>query len=289
MSDLHFLLCTDLDRTLLPNGAQPESPAARAGFARLAARPQVTLAYVSGRDRELVKQAVADYRLPLPDFVIGDVGSSIYDLRDGQWTLWPDWQKEIAPDWRSLEQADLKAMLDDLDGLRLQENSKQNTFKLSYYVASDADRKLLGGQIAQRLEARDIAANLIWSIDETSDTGLLDLLPKRANKLHAIEFLREKLGISLSNTLFAGDSGNDLEVLSSPLPAVLVANATDVVRQQAIDEATVQNNRHALYLAHGDRYGMNGNYSAGILEGFAHYHPDFTDWFLDGADQQHEA
>ena len=30
----HLLLCTDLDRTLLPNGEQPESPPARALFAR---------------------------------------------------------------------------------------------------------------------------------------------------------------------------------------------------------------------------------------------------------------
>ena len=31
-----LLLCTDLDRTLLPNGEQPESPQARTLFARLA-------------------------------------------------------------------------------------------------------------------------------------------------------------------------------------------------------------------------------------------------------------
>ena len=46
----HLLLCTDLDRTLIPNGPQPESAQAREHFARFAAHPQVTLAYVSGRD-----------------------------------------------------------------------------------------------------------------------------------------------------------------------------------------------------------------------------------------------
>ena len=30
----------------------------------------------------------------------------------------------------------------------------------------------------------------------------------------------------------------------------------------------------AFYLAQGGFLGMNGNYSAGILEGVAHYHPD---------------
>ena len=36
-----LLLCTDLDRTLIPNGPQPESPGARAHFATLAAEQLV--------------------------------------------------------------------------------------------------------------------------------------------------------------------------------------------------------------------------------------------------------
>lgn len=49
------LLCSDLDRTALPNG-----PQSGALFAVLAARPEVTLACVSGRDRYSVEQAIAD-------------------------------------------------------------------------------------------------------------------------------------------------------------------------------------------------------------------------------------
>ena len=66
--DRRLLLCTDLDRTLLPNGPQPESPGARMRFARLAARPEVTLVYVTGRHRKLVEKVIGLYRLPLPDF-----------------------------------------------------------------------------------------------------------------------------------------------------------------------------------------------------------------------------
>ena len=46
-----LLLCTDLDRTLIPNGPQPESPGARDRFAALAGSPHVVLAYVTGRHR----------------------------------------------------------------------------------------------------------------------------------------------------------------------------------------------------------------------------------------------
>ena len=42
---------------------------------------------------------------------------------------------------------------------------------------------------------------------------------------------------------------------------------------------------NALYLAHGGFLGMNGNYSAGILEGVAHYHPDTRLWMED--DDEH--
>ena len=53
-----LLICTDLDRTLIPNGTQPESSGARDHFATLVDRPEVTLAYVSGRHRALVKAAI---------------------------------------------------------------------------------------------------------------------------------------------------------------------------------------------------------------------------------------
>jgi hypothetical protein len=33
-----------------------------------------------------------------------------------------------------------------------------------------------------------------------------------------------------------------------------------------------------LYIARGDFQGMNGNYSAGMLEGIAHYHPKTLAW-----------
>jgi len=130
----------------------------------------------------------------------------------------------------------------------------------------------------QRLDQKQIAASVIWSIDETTNTGLLDILPAAATKRHAIEFLMAEQGYGLDNTLFAGDSGNDLPVLTSAIHSVLVANATDEVRQQAVQMATEQRTLDALYLAHGSLLGMNGNYSAGILEGCVHYMPATLAW-----------
>lgn len=269
-----ILLATDLDRTLLPNGPQPESPLARAYFAALAARPEVRLVYVTGRNRELVEAAMAGYGLPRPDFVIADVGTTLYEVHGDDWHAQADWRAAIAADWMGRDHAELAACLRDTPGLSLQEAAKQSACKLSYYAAALADPSDLLARVAADLAASGARVNLVWSVDETTATGLLDVLPARASKLHALEFLRERLAIPKSRTVFAGDSGNDMEVLTSDIPAVLVANAQETVRAEAVAGAPGA----SLYLARGGLFGMNGNYSAGLLEGLVHFLPESRAW-----------
>lgn len=269
-----LLLCTDLDRTLLPNGVQPESPQARHLFARVASRPDVRLAYVTGRHLGLVRRAIGNYGLPLPDYVVSDVGTRIYHREDASWRPDTGWEAEIDPDWRGMGYRDLHALFAGLSALRLQGADRQNRHKLSYFVPLQTDVEALLRTMRQRLDAAGLNAELIYSIDEPAGIGLLDVLPASATKLHAVEFLRRQLGLDLADCLFAGDSGNDLPVLASAVPAVLVANASPAVREAALHAAREHGHQDALYLARGGLLGMNGNYSAGILEGVAYYHPD---------------
>jgi len=102
---------------------------------------------------------------------------------------------------------------------------------------------------------------------------LLDILPAHANKLHAIEFLMATQGFERDHAVFAGDSGNDLDVLLSDIPSVLVANADSDIKTRVTSVSP-----DSLYLAKGNYLDMNGNYCAGILEGVAHYHPDVDIW-----------
>jgi len=274
-----LLICTDLDRTLIPNGPQSESTGARRHFSALVARPEVTLAYVSGRHRALIERAIVNYRLPVPDYVIGDVGTTIYQVGPRQlWQRQTAWEEEIAKDWGGKSHADLKALSVDIPALRPQERAKQNDYKLSYYVPLHIDHNTLSAMIDARLKASGVTARQIWSVDEPTGIGLLDILPARASKYHALEALMQLHEFGYHDTVFCGDSGNDIEVLISPIPSVLVANSQPQVRELAIKLAEQGGHAGELYIAQGNFHGMNGNYSAGILEGVAHYHPHTIAW-----------
>jgi len=274
-----LLICTDLDRTLIPNGPQAESPGARRHFGALAASEKTTLAYVTGRHRSLVEEAMTTFRLPVPDYVIADVGTNIYRVGPGhEWLADTDWSEEIGQDWAGRSYLDLAGLLGDLRALRMQERVKQNRHKLSYYLPLYQDIDALAAAIHQRLDPLGVRLRLVWSVDDATDIGLLDILPARASKRHAIEALMRKLGFGLENTVFCGDSGNDMEVLISPIPAVLVANTRPDVKRLARELASEAGTLESLYAAQGDFYGMNGNYGAGMLEGIAHYHPHAVEW-----------
>ena len=273
MTDTRLLLCTDMDRTLIPNGEQPESPGARELFHRLVRQPNVTLAFVTGRHRELVQEAINGYQLPQPDYVIADVGSTIYEIKAGNWAGWERWEQELGMSWGADTSARIQSLFSAFKELQLQEPEKQGRYKLSYYLSAPDSFTGLEKEMYSRLDQAGIQASLVWSVDEMTAAGLLDVLPATATKQHAIEFLMKSLGFGLDNTIFAGDSGNDLAVLVSPIKSVLVANASDQVRRKALEDAKAVGQSDALYLAHGYFYGMNGNYSAGILEGVMHYLP----------------
>lgn len=273
-----LLVCTDLDRTLIPNGPLPESAGAMSKFRKLLEHPEVTLVYVTGRHMELVEEAIVQFGLPRPDFVIADVGSSIYEPDDSGWHYLDSWEEQIRPDWGGKTANELLLLTEDIKGLTLQESAKQGRHKLSFYLDLNVTVEPLLAELSGRYEAQGIRSNLVWSIDDDKQKGLLDILPASAGKSQSIEFLMAQLDILPGQVIFAGDSGNDLEVLSSHIPSVLVANASKELREQACEMAKSAGHEDKLYLARGGFHGMNGNYSAGILEGVIHFIPAMDKW-----------
>jgi len=279
-----ILLCSDLDRTILPNGSQKESPRARSVLQQLAKRPEITLVYVTGRDKALILDAIKEFAIPVPDYAIGDVGTTLYSVTDGKWKMTDSWMRLISKDWKGLERQYLAWLLDDLDEIWLQEPEKQNRYKLSYYADHTVDHHLLVENIRRRLEAKGVDAGIIWSVDEPSKLGLIDVLPEHATKLQAIKFLLQTEGVPEQRTVFCGDSGNDLDALTSGLQAVLVKNAAEDIRNETLEILRHKQMTGRLYIARGDFWGMNGNYAAGVLEGLAYFFPETEKWIREAID-----
>jgi HAD superfamily hydrolase (TIGR01484 family) len=280
-----ILLCSDLDRTIIPNGYQEESVYARPVFRQLAENGNIYLVYVSGRDKKLVLDAIEEFNLPMPDYAIGDVGTTFYRIINGNWQLSAEWSDEISQDWKGLNWEGLAEYFEDMQGVWLQEFEKQSPHKLSFYTDQDVDQQRLEEKIRPVLIQKGLCANIIWSVDEISAKGLLDIIPARANKFHAIQFLMKQEQFSEDNTVFAGDSGNDLDVLTSGLKAILVKNAADEVRKAAVETLSKKHMMHRLYFPEGNYWGMNGNYAAGILEGLVHFFPETKKLVADAVEQ----
>lgn len=260
-----YILATDLDRTLLPNGLQ-EYDNTIPLLSRIIKDEGFSLIYVTGRNLKLVMKAVEKYRIPLADFVIGDVGTKVYRLtRKKIYTEDKEWVERIkilTPDWNIKE---FKKSLEKIQGLELQEEEKQNEFKLSYYVNSSEHNRAVkkaGGEIKKICSS----AAIVFSIDESSGTKLLDILPKDATKLEALEFLRLKLKKRKGETIYCGDSGNDILPLTYGYKSILVRNAIPSVKRKIRSELKKKGLEDNLVVARGLGK-LNGYYSSGIIEG----------------------
>ena len=279
MNKRRLLLCTDMDRTVIPNGEQSEHKKARQRFYDFCSLPEVSLVYVTGRHQNLVEEAIKYYRLPMPDYTITDVGTKIYKVDGDEWSEIEEWARRISQDWNGASYQEIEIILNGFSDLQIQEHEKQNVHKLSYYVSLDVNHKSLLDQISKCLESRGMNASLVWSIDELENIGLLDILPRHATKLHAIKFLQKQLKYALHEVVFAGDSGNDLLVMGSDVAAVLVANASKDVQLEAKKRAIESGNEKKLYIATGKNSDRNGNYSSGVLEGVEYFMPSFQGLF----------
>jgi sucrose-phosphate synthase len=129
--------------------------------------------------------------------------------------------------------------------VRLQPDRDQREFKLSYFV--DPDEWPGAREIRKRLKEYGLSASLIYSHHE-----FLDLLPIRASKGRAIQYLARRWGFGLDEVLVAGDSGNDADMLRSGALGVVVSNHSSELRYLR--------GRERIYFA-------EWPYAHGILEG----------------------
>jgi sucrose-phosphate synthase len=245
-SFLH-LVVSDIDNTLLVDdhispGQRGDEAALMQLKQELEAKPRILFGVASGRSLTLVQSVMARYpNLPVPEFLIVDVGSQIY-WRDGEnYISDDDFQSHIRYGWnRTL----LSAKLGGLSFLEYQEAEKQKPMKLCFYTREGFDLAL----VQEALEG--LPCTILYSHGE-----FLDILPERASKAQAISFVAKKLGVGVGAIAAAGDSGNDCDMLEA-FKGIIVGNHAP--------ELEVLRNCPEVFFA-------SRNDAAGVLEGLRHY------------------
>lgn len=253
-------LATDLDGTLIPlDGCQQHQLDLRTLSDGLQETDSV-LAFSTGRHFESVLQAIEQFHLPLPDWILCDVGSSIFQrTNESDFKPFEPYQRHLEQLASSMPIVELRVALQAIDGLQPQEEDKQGRFKLSYY----ADADLLDDRVREILtilERTNAPYSIVQSIDPFNGDGLIDLLPAGVSKAYALDRWCEHLGLPPDRVVFAGDSGNDLAALTSGCRAVVVGNADRSLARKVYESHRQNNWRDRLFLA-------AGTATTGVLEG----------------------
>jgi len=231
-----MLLATDLDGTFL--AGDPEDRLSL--YQTIAAHPEIKLAYVTGRSLEAVLPLLADPTLPQPDYIIADVGAT---LVHGD-SLQPIQQLQSVVDARWPGETQVASVIEPF-GLERQDVPQAR--RCSYFCTPEQ-----AANPALREIADELGCDLLYSAEL-----YLDFLPKGVNKGSSLQALADWLELSHDQVLAAGDTLNDLSMLSASFHGVCVGQS-----EIALLEATANHSR----TLHANRPGCGG-----ILEAFAHF------------------
>ena len=235
-----FMLVSDVDNTLLGDDG------ATARFAAFyhEQKPRMRLALNSGRFYESLMQSVQDTPLPLPDAIIGGVGTDIRFPPQGGWL--ETWHDEIRDGWDAQR---VKQALRGIDGLELQPAEFQSAYKLSYYYYDATPEQL--NALDETLRAAGLSAKMVYSSQRD-----LDFLPQKADKGTASAFLAAHWGLGKPQVMASGDSGNDIKLFEQGFKGIVVGNAHGELLDLKGDDN--------IYFA-------QAHYADGVLEGIRHW------------------
>lgn len=231
-----MLLATDLDGTFL--AGDPEDRLSL--YQTIAAHPEIKLAYVTGRSLEAVLPLLADPTLPQPDYIIADVGATLVH-GDSLQPIQP-LQSVVDARWPGETQ-----VASAIEAFGLERQDVPQARRCSYFCTPEQ-----AANPALREIANELGCDLLYSAEL-----YLDFLPRGVNKGSSLQALADWLELDHDQVLAAGDTLNDLSMLSASFHGVCVGQS-----ESALLEATRSHSR----TLHANRPGCGG-----ILEAFAHF------------------
>jgi len=225
------ILVTDLDGTLIPLTDNAENTEALLSLNKEHNQNKFKLIFATGRSYNSVIKAIETLHLPTPEWMICDVGTSIYQNIGGRFERLQDYETHLADKVGIDNRASIESSLHTIAQLELQEPGSQQRFKISYQCAGE-DLQPLVGQINQLLQTKSWPLACMGSIDPFLDKGLIDILPVGVNKSYAVLWLSAYAHFNADEVIYAGDSGNDYAALIAGFRAILVANASTGLAEQ---------------------------------------------------------
>jgi len=198
----------------------------------------------TGRRLDDVISWIDERHLPRPDMVAAAVGTELYYGKD--LTLDNAWRAQIAAHWKPDE---VRKVIDQLPGTKLQDPHEQTDFKISYRL--DPGNAPSVQFIRRKLREAGLRVNVILSLGV-----FLDILPIRGGSDLSIRHLIYRWGFSPERLLVAGDSGNDEGMLKGRILGVVVGNYSQ--------ELEKLRKLPRIYFA-------KGCHARGILEGIEYY------------------
>jgi hydroxymethylpyrimidine pyrophosphatase-like HAD family hydrolase len=208
-----MLLATDLDGTFL--GGSPEDKAQL--YSWLRQQKDVSLVFVTGRGLANVQPLLDDPQMPLPDYIICDVGATVVDGS----SLEPvqPLQEAIAQKWPG--EAMVRAQLAQVSGLRYQEVPQERRCSFYYDATTPID-------VASAI-AGELGCDVLQSAGK-----YLDILPAGVNKGSTLIQLLELLGYPADEVLVAGDTMNDRSLYDAGFKGVVVGLAEAALLQYTL-------------------------------------------------------
>jgi sucrose-6F-phosphate phosphohydrolase len=191
------------------------------------------------------REVIPRENLPEPEYIIGGVGTQIHDFRANR--DFEDYNEVFGGGW---DLRRIEGIMEKIPGVTRQPPEFLHPYKSSWYL-NQATAEMIE-EIQRKLEEAGLEVCVVYSSSRD-----LDVLPKRANKGNALQWLCETLGIPVEEALVAGDTANDASMFLLPgVKGIVVENA-----QPELFEAVV---KLPVYYA-------NQILADGVLEGLQHH------------------